>query len=81
VDLSRKLREFPLLLHTFEQRADLSCVLVVRPRPGHAAPAVAALEQALRELMGALPFEVRVDAQLGEGSKPIPYRSALSPEP
>jgi phenylacetate-CoA ligase len=80
VDLSRKLREFTLLLHTFEQHADRSCTLVVRPRPEHPAPRREDLEQALRELMGELRFDVSLDPKLGDDGKVIPYRSAFSPE-
>ena len=80
VDLSRRLRELPLVLHTFEQRADRSCTLVVRARPGHAAPAREDLEQALRDVMGDLPFEVRIEATLGDDGKVVAYRSAFSPE-
>lgn len=81
VDLSRALREFPLLQHRFEQRADRTCHLVVRPLPGHAIESPV-LEQALRRLLGDLPieFEFELDAALGEDPdrKIIPYRSALA---
>jgi phenylacetate-CoA ligase len=78
VDISRLLREFPLLLHEFAQDANLACELVLRPLPG-TAPDVAAIETALRRLLGALPLTIRIDPHLGERTegKALPYRSAL----
>jgi phenylacetate-CoA ligase len=78
VDLSRLLREFPLLLHEFTQHADLSCELVARALPG-AAPDLAAIEASLRRVLGSLPLTVRLDPHLGERAegKAVPYRSAL----
>lgn len=78
VDLSRLLREYPLLLHEFVQHADRSCELVVRPLPGMT-PDLARMEQDLRRVLGAVPLEIRVDVHLGERSegKALPYRSDL----
>ena len=78
VDLSRLLREFPLLLHEFTQHADLSCELVARPLPD-TAPDVAAIKQALRRVLGNVPLVIRLDPHLGERTddKAVPYRSDL----
>lgn len=78
VDLSRLLREFPLLLHEFTQHADLSCELVARPLPD-AAPEAAAIELALRRVLGSVPLTVHFDDRLGErhDDKAVPYRSDL----
>src|SRR5262249_59075821 len=59
VDLSRLLREFPLLLHEFAQAANLSCELVIRPLPG-AAPEMGALAASLRRLLGNLTLVIRI---------------------
>jgi phenylacetate-CoA ligase len=81
VDLSRLLREFPLLLHEFEQRADWSCELVARPLP-NVEPDAAAIEAALCKVLGAVPLSIRFDATLGDRTdgKATPYRSALMVE-
>lgn len=81
VDISRLLREFPLLLHEFTQNADLSCELAARALPG-AAPDLAAIEASLRRLLGNLPLTIRLDPHLGERAegKALPYRSALNLE-
>jgi phenylacetate-CoA ligase len=78
VDLSRLLREFPLLLHEFHQASDRSCELVARPLPG-TAPDQAAMEQALRRVLGAVPLVIRFDPHLGDRTegKAVPYRSDL----
>ena len=78
VDLSRLLREFPLLLHEFTQRADRSCELIVRALPNAQAD-TAAIGAALCKLLGELPLAVRVDPALGErvDQKTVPYRSEL----
>jgi phenylacetate-CoA ligase len=78
VDLSRMLREFPLLLHEFTQHSDRSCDLVVRPMPD-LTPDVAAIEQALQRVLGGVPIAIRVDPKLGDRTedKAIPYRSEL----
>lgn len=85
VDISRLLREFPLLLHEFTQRADRSCELVARALPNvqpDAQPDAAAICEALGRLLGGLPLEVRFDPQLGDRveGKAMPYRSELMVE-
>jgi hypothetical protein len=81
VDISRLLREFPLLLHEFSQKADLSCELVARALPG-TDPDIAAIETSLRRVIGNLPLAIRFDPHLGERreGKAVPYRSALNLE-
>ena len=78
VDLSRLLREFPLLLHEFTQHADLSCELTVRPLPG--APVdVQGIAASLSRLLGNLPLHIVTDAALGDRreGKSLAYRSEL----
>jgi phenylacetate-CoA ligase len=81
VDVSRVLRELPLVQHEFVQRADFSCELTARPIGGVHALDAATLEAALRPLFGAgARIEVRLDAALGdraEGGKTSAYRSEL----
>ncbi|TBR24840.1 phenylacetate--CoA ligase family protein [bacterium] len=75
VDLSRLLREFPLLMHRFAQKRDLSCALDYR-----AASAVdrGALETALRTQLGEVPLTLREDRALGEDGTKVPaYLSEL----
>lgn len=81
VDISRLLREFPLLLHEFHQAADLACELVVRPLPGPR-PDLDAISGAMRRLLGDVPLSIRLDPLLGERSegKTAPYRSELTLE-
>lgn len=80
VDLSRLLREYPLLIHEFTQHSDLACELVIRPLPG-ITPDLSAIANDLRRVLGELPLSIRVDATLGDrqGSdgKAIAYRSEL----
>lgn len=77
VDLSRLLREFPILLHRFSQRRDLSCALEYRTAPGGSVDG-AALEAALRKHLGGVALSLKSDARLGEdGAKVAPYRSEL----
>lgn len=78
VDLSRLLREFPLLLHEFVQHADRACELVARPMPG-AAPDASEIERRLRLLLGTVRLSVRFDPELGDRQegKAVPYRSEL----
>ncbi len=73
VDISRALREFPLVQHEFVQRADRSCELTVRALDEVDGGAIVA---ALRTLLGAVRVDVRPDARLGD-RKVIPYRSEL----
>jgi phenylacetate-CoA ligase len=81
VDISRLLREFPLLLHEFTQHSDRSCELVARAMPG-AASEIDPIERALRRVLGDLPLTIRFDAHLGERTegKAVPYRSELTLE-
>jgi phenylacetate-CoA ligase len=78
VDLSRLLREFPLLLHEFVQESDRSCVLVARPLPA-SAPDANEITAALQRVLGGVPLEVRFDPELGNRTegKAVPYRSEL----
>jgi phenylacetate-CoA ligase len=78
VDLSRLLREFPLLLHEFIQHTDGSCGLLARTIPG-AHIDVTQLAEALQRVLGGLPLEIRFDPALGDRSegKAMPYRSEL----
>jgi phenylacetate-CoA ligase len=81
VDVSRLLREFPLLLHEFVQRADRRCELVLRALPG-AAPSLDEIRRALGRLFGELPLELRFDPTLGDRTegKAVAYRSELMVE-
>ena len=78
VDLSRLLREHPLLLHEFVQHADRSCELTLRALPG-ANPGVEEIEADLRLVLGSVPLEIRFDPTLGDrqDGKALPYRSEL----
>jgi phenylacetate-CoA ligase len=78
VDISRILREFPLLLHEFTQRSDHSCELVLRVLP-HTQLDVDSVETAIRRVMGTAQLSIRVDPQLGDRTenKFAPYRSDL----
>jgi phenylacetate-CoA ligase len=77
VDLSRILREFPLVQHELKQHADLGCELVARTIVGSDVEA-GTLVEALRVVLGHLPIDVRFDPELGErnGGKVVPYQSA-----
>jgi phenylacetate-CoA ligase len=80
VDLSRLLREFPLLVHEFTQHSDLTCVLVIRPLPD-VSPDQSAIATALGRVLGNLPLSVQVDPTLGDRQdgvgKSMAYRSEL----
>jgi phenylacetate-CoA ligase len=80
VDLSRLLREFPLLAHEFTQYKDLTCVVVIRPLPG-VSPDHSAIASALGQVLGNLPLSIQVDPALGDrqdgSDKAMPYRSEL----
>jgi phenylacetate-CoA ligase len=65
VDISRVLREFPLVQHTFHQHADSTCELRLRPIPGLSFDADA-IARALYALLGAVTLVVRVDPALGD---------------
>jgi phenylacetate-CoA ligase len=81
VDISRLLREYPLLLHEFTQHADHSCELVARPLPD-ADIEPDTLAAGLGRLLGTVPLTVRFDPELGDRreGKAMPYRSELMVE-
>jgi hypothetical protein len=78
VDLSRLLREHPLLLHEFAQRSDRSCELVCRPVPGAHVDG-SRIEADLRRALGAVKLDVRLDPTLGDRleGKVLAYKSEL----
>lgn len=77
VDISRLLREFPILLHRFSQRRDLSCTLDYRPAPGATVDA-GALEEALRKHLGRVPLVLGCAPLLGDDGAKVPaYLSEL----
>lgn len=81
VDVSRVLREFPLVQHELVQRRGGAVELTVRPL-GAAAP-LKALRRALEELFGpGVALRVRASKTLGlrDGGKVLPYRSELLEE-
>lgn len=77
IDVSRIIREWPLVQHEFIQRADLSCQLLIQPMPGYRIDA-ALLREKLRELFGeTVQISVELDQGLGEnrpGGKLVPFR-------
>jgi phenylacetate-CoA ligase len=81
VDVSRLLREFPLLLHEFVQHSDRRCELAMRPLPG-AAPSLEEIRTALARLFGDVPLDLRFDPTLGDRTegKAVAYRSELMVE-
>jgi phenylacetate-CoA ligase len=81
VDLSRLLREHPLLLHEFVQHADRSCELVARALPD-AMPDAGKMESDLRRVLGSVPLTIRFDPTLGDrqDGKALAYRSELMVE-
>lgn len=78
VDLSRVLREFPLVLHQFIQRSDRSCELRLRPAEGGDLD-LEAVRAAIVGVVGPLPLRIEVRPDLGqdEGRKVSPYVSKL----
>ncbi len=78
VDLSRILREHPLLLHEFSQHGDAACELVCRALPNHH-PDAGRIEADLRRVLGAVPLTIRFDDTLGDrvDGKVVAYRSEL----
>lgn len=81
VDVSRVLREFPLVQHEMLQRRGGAVELTVRPL-GAAAP-LKALRAALTELFGrGVALRIRASKTLGlrDGGKTVPYRSELLEE-
>jgi phenylacetate-CoA ligase len=81
VDLSRLLREHPLLLHEFVQHADRSCELICRAVPG-ASPDAEMITEDLLRVLGNVPLKVRFDPRLGDRTegKTQAYRSELMVE-
>ena len=81
VDVSRVLREFPLVQHEFRQKGDLSCELEARPIGGPDSIDKEKMIRGLRNLFGPeLKVKVRINPRLGNrcrGGKTIPYRSDL----
>lgn len=81
VDVSRVLREFPLVQHEFSQNKDLSCDLVIRPVDPSRPPSASAVRRALTSLFGkGTRIRVRFDPKLGNrspGGKAYPFRSRL----
>ncbi len=81
VDISRLLREFPLLLHEFTQHADGTCELILRKVP-NASVTKEEIRKAMMTLLGSAPMEIRFDAKLGDRTegKAVPYRSEMVEE-
>lgn len=65
VDLSRLLREFPLLVHEFTQHSDLACELEIRPLPG-VSPDLTSISNSLKRVIGDIPLSIRVNSKLGD---------------
>lgn len=79
VDVSRVLREFPILKHQFVQHADYSLRLDYRPLPAVAVDEDG-VRSALAGLFGTLPLNIVCDPDLGArqlAGKVAPYRSEL----
>ena len=78
-DLSRILREFPLVQHEFRQKADLTCEITIRPITSVAVDEEQ-IRTALQKALGNLPIELRQDPELGNElhtGKVISYQSEL----
>jgi phenylacetate-CoA ligase len=71
VDISRALRELPILHHAFVQHVDGSCELTVQPRPGAPAPDISELAAAVRSLFGTRPCTINLSADLPPGEPPF----------
>jgi phenylacetate-CoA ligase len=78
VDISRILREHPLLLHELEQRRDRACTLKLRALPDRE-PDLAAIAADLRRVLGDVPLAIQADPTLGDrvDDKVVAYRSDL----
>lgn len=80
IDVGRILRLWIFTQHTFLQRADRSCELVIRPAPGCPVD-TDEMRRKLQRLMGpGIPIAIRLDPQLGDhcpGGKTIPFLSEL----
>lgn len=75
VDISRALRELPILRHTFLQHPDGSCELTVQPRPGGPGPGTSEIATAISALFGTQPCTIILSANLPPGEPP--FRSEL----
>lgn len=78
VDLSRILREHPLLLHEFTQHADGSCELAYRPVPGQY-PDPETMKADLRRVLGEIRLDIQCEETMGDRleGKVQAYRSEL----
>lgn len=78
VDISRVLRDFPLVQHELSQTRDGSCNFVIRV-VGPQSPALKEkLENSMHRLFGNVPITISFDPELGNrspGGKVVPYRS------
>lgn len=79
VDVSRVLRELPIVQHELVQRRDGSCRITARLVDPEDVGRREEIEHALRQLFGNVPLEVLLDRELGQrdSGKVIPYRSEL----
>jgi phenylacetate-CoA ligase len=81
VDVGRVIRKWPIVQHTFTQRADYSCELVMRCAPGLPVDE-RSVRDALARVFGPVPdVVVRSDESLGEGDKVIPFASEIECAP
>jgi phenylacetate-CoA ligase len=76
VDVSRALRQFPLLAHQLHQHADGSCTVRLRPLPATEVP-MADIGAVLRELFQGQQINLSIDNTLGDMAKIEPYLSDL----
>ncbi|MBL8695704.1 MAG: phenylacetate--CoA ligase family protein [Planctomycetes bacterium] len=79
VDVSRVLRELPIVQHELVQRRDGSCRITARLVDPEDVGRREEIELALKQLFGDVSVEVVFDRELGqrENGKVIPYRSEL----
>lgn len=77
VDISRKLRRFPLVQHELEQQRNGDCHLVIRCLDTPHASLLGEIQSALDALFKGCRFVIEHDPDLGnrDGAKVIPYRS------
>jgi hypothetical protein len=76
VDVSRALRQFPLLAHQLHQHADGTCTVRLRPLPATEVP-MADIGAVLRELFQGQQINLSIDNTLGDMAKIEPYLSDL----
>jgi hypothetical protein len=76
VDVSRALRQFPLLAHQLHQHADGTCTVRLRPLPATEVP-MADIGAVLRELFQGQQINLSIDNALGDMAKIEPYLSDL----